>query len=420
VYSIQNLNTPIIFEIKAPPHFIHLCRKHFLTMDQINGIQVTSYEGRVVCSPKFQGMRPEYITKELVALAPDTLAVVDALNPKSMHVFDSNSGKEIGKIVHSMDIAGVGLNQHNLGPHERLLVFVDKNMEFFIASLISANVASAKGPVNFPFHKLTSHIESFLFNDETDMLVGVSDGKLHVWCHPASMFVDKDLLPLSSYVNDSAEFGRNAKISAYSGSKVTVRRVDGSISFVSTLSDVPLLYEFSRADRWDQCLRLCRLQNSSVLWGALASMSLMKKHLETSIAALAELNEVVKVEYLQFVQAIPSEEGRNAEMALFRRQPDEAERILLQASPPLVYRAIKMNIRLYRWSRALDMAVKNRSHVDTVLAYRKTYLEDFAKQETDAKFTQYSSQVTVDWEAIRAKEGKEVEEERSRSKNSRK
>lgn len=40
IYSISNLNTPTIFDIKAPPHFLHLCKKTFLTLDQINGIQV--------------------------------------------------------------------------------------------------------------------------------------------------------------------------------------------------------------------------------------------------------------------------------------------------------------------------------------------------------------------------------------------
>ena len=437
IYNIQNLNTPTIFEIKAPPHFLHLCKKHYLMLDQINGLQVFSYEGRVVCTPKFAGMRPEYLTKEMVSLSPDTLAVVDAVNPKIIHMFDSNTGKELGKVVHTVEITTVGLNQHNIGPQERLLVFADKNLEFFISNLSATSVAGGKGSAVFPFMKLQSHIESFLFNDDSDMLVGVSDGKLHVWCHPAVTFVDKDILPLSSYINDSIELGRNAKIIAYSGSKITLRKVDGSIIFASSQTDVSLLYEFARADRWEQCVRLCRHQSSSVLWGALAGMSLLKRQLDTSIIALSELNEVVKValppwlnyfcifcymllkmkvEYLQHVQQIPSEEGRNAEMALFRRQPDEAERILLQASPPLVYRAIKMNIRLYRWSRALEIALKHRTHVATVLAYRKAHLDDFVKAETDAKFIQQNKDVTFDWDIVRAQEHKEAEEERSRGK----
>jgi intraflagellar transport protein 80 len=104
----------------------------------------------------------------------------------------------------------------------------------------------------------------------------------------------------------------------------------------------------------------------------------------------------LKVEYIQYIKTVPSPEGQQAEIALFRRQIDEAERIFLNASPPLVYRAVKMNIRFYRWTRALDIAVKFRTHVDTVLGYRQRFLDQFQKTEADPKFIQYASQVSLD------------------------
>ncbi|CAN0326891.1 unnamed protein product, partial [Ectocarpus sp. 13 AM-2016] len=54
--------------------------------------------------------------------------------------------------------------------------------------------------------------------------------------------------------------------------------------------------------------------------------------------------QVDKLEFVQHVLKVSSEEGRNAELALYRRCPEEAESILLQASPPLIYRAIKLNV----------------------------------------------------------------------------
>ena len=105
---------------------------------------------------------------------------------------------------------------------------------------------------------------------------------------------------------------------------------------------------------------------------------------------------------------------QNAELALYKRRPDEAERILLQASPPLLYRAIKMNIRLFRWDRALELAVKHRSHVDTVLAYRAKYLDAFKKSETDDRFKQLNSTVQWDWDQVKAKKDLEKREEASR------
>ena len=99
------------------------------------------------------------------------------------------------------------------------------------------------------------------------------------------------------------------------------------------------------------------------------------------------------MEYLQQIQNYNSEEDRQAGIALFRRLPDDAERILLQASPPHIYRAIKLNIELYRFTRALDLAVKYKQHLDIVLAYRNRYLTQFNKMEGDTKFLAYKAEV---------------------------
>ncbi len=100
------------------------------------------------------------------------------------------------------------------------------------------------------------------------------------------------------------------------------------------------------------------------------------------------------MEHLQSIQKIGSEEAKQAEIALFRRLPEEAERILLQASPPLVYRAIKLNLDLYRWTRALELALKYKVHLDTVVAYRSNFLRQFQREETDKKFLQYANEVS--------------------------
>ena len=44
-------------------------------------------------------------------------------------------------------------------------------------------------------------------------------------------------------------------------------------------------------------------------------------------------------------------------------------------------------------SRALELAVKYKTHVDTVLAFRQKYLEDMGMEETVKKFKQYSEKV---------------------------
>ena len=49
-----------------------------------------------------------------------------------------------------------------------------------------------------------------------------------------------------------------------------------------------------------------------------------------------------------------------------------------------------MNIKLYKWDRALDIALQNKTHVDTVIAYRKRFLQMQKKEEDIDKFKQYN------------------------------
>jgi hypothetical protein len=60
----------------------------------------------------------------------------------------------------------------------------------------------------------------------------------------------------------------------------------------------------------------------------------------------------VRVSCGQHIKRLPLPELRSAELALYRRRPDQAESILLAAQPtPLVWRAIEMNLNIHRYDR---------------------------------------------------------------------
>ena len=44
--------------------------------------------------------------------------------------------------------------------------------------------------------------------------------------------------------------------------------------------------------------------------------------------------------------------------------------------------------------RALELAVKHKTNVDTVLAHRQRYLDNFDKKETNKRFLQYAEGVS--------------------------
>jgi intraflagellar transport protein 80 len=109
------------------------------------------------------------------------------------------------------------------------------------------------------------------------------------------------------------------------------------------------LQEFTTKRQWEEAIRLCRNVNAKELWACLAVMAVYGQDLNTAEVAYAAIDEIHKVQFICQVKAIPSSEGRAAELALLRKQPREAESILLGAN--LVYRAIKMWMDLYNWDR---------------------------------------------------------------------
>ena len=89
-----------------------------------------------------------------------------------------------------------------------------------------------------------------------------------------------------------------------------------------------------------------------------------------------------------------------------------AASVVLQAG--LVYRAIEVNMRMLRWEHALELAAKHNAHVDTVLFHRQQYLRSMQRQESDQEFLRYAGLVTVDADAVRAKEQQEMQMEAQR------
>ena len=122
------------------------------------------------------------------------------------------------------------------------------------------------------------------------------------------------------------------------------------------------------------------------MWACLAAMSIDCRELNTLEIALAVIDEADKVQYINYIKELPSEPARNAALSLYCKKVNEAESILMGAR--LYYRAIKMNIKMYKWDKALDIAIAQKTHVDTVIAYRKRFLEQYNKEETNERFTQ--------------------------------
>ncbi|XP_041119958.1 intraflagellar transport protein 80 homolog isoform X2 [Polyodon spathula] len=408
VYSAKNFNTPLIFDLKeGTVSLILQAERHFLLVDGA-GIYLFSYEGRLISTPKFPGMRTDILNAQTVSLSNDTVAIRDKADEKVIFFIDALSGKPLGDgkpLTHKMEIMEVALDQSG-SANERKIAIVDKNRDLYITSV--RRFGKEQNII-----KIGTMVYTMAWNDSANILSGIQNSFFTVWYYPNTVYVDKDLLPKTIYTKDASEFSQTPQIFNYVGNQVTVRRADGSLVYTSISPYPAILHEYATASRWDDALRLCRFVKEQTLWACLAAMAIAKKELTTAAVAYAAIGEIDKVQYINAIKDLPSKESSMAHMMLFSGNVQDAEGILLQAG--LIYQAIQVHINLYNWDRALELAVKHKTHVDTVLAHRQKYLEDFSKKETNKRFLQYSEGVVVDWEKIQAKIEMEIAKEREKA-----
>uniref|UniRef100_A0A8D0B0J4 Intraflagellar transport protein 80 homolog n=1 Tax=Salvator merianae TaxID=96440 RepID=A0A8D0B0J4_SALMN len=383
IFSIKNWNTPLIFDLKeGTVSLILQAERHFLLVDG-GGIYLYSYEGRLISSPKFPGIRTDIINVQTISLSNDTLAIRDKSDEKVIYLFDPLSGKPLGDgkpISHKSEIMEIALDQKGL-TNERKIAFIDKSRDLYITSV--KRFGKEQKVI-----KIGTMVHTFAWNDTCNILCGLQETRFTVWYYPNVVYVDKDLLPKTIYEKDASEFSKNPQIVSFIGSQVTIRRADGSLIHISIPPYPALLHEYVNNSKWDDAIRLCRFVKDQTLRACLAAMAVANQDMNTAEIAYASIDETDKVQYISSIKDLPSKESRLAHILLFSGSEQEAETRLLQAG--LVYQAIQVNINLYNWERALELAVKHKTHVDTVLAYRQKFLDDFGKKETNQRFLQYA------------------------------
>jgi len=398
IYQQANWNTPHVEDLKEPPTLIVQCPFHFALVDA-NGIQVINYEGRVLSTIKYAGLRAEFLNHSTLSICRDAVCLVDPSNLKQVRVFDIFTGRPVGNpIVHKLDIVKISLNQQGTGA-DRTVAILDKNKDLYLTKAMKPDRCE----------KLGAMVDSFAWNDTTDMLIALADEKLQTYIYPSVCFVDKDLLPKTLQSKPCTDAGKYANIVSFYGSHCVVRKADGSDLAAVIMPYPQLLYKHFESGSWEQAVRLCRYVKSPELWASLAAMAIHLRALDTVEIALAAIEEVDKVQFIGHIKKLPDEVLKSAELALFCKRPEEAMNILLQNKR--IYRAIKMNVRLHRWTDALELALKHQTHVDTVLAYRQRHLQQMKHVETNESFKQWAQQVEVDWTIVKQKIAMEKETE---------
>ncbi|XP_053544626.1 intraflagellar transport protein 80 homolog isoform X3 [Ictalurus punctatus] len=259
VYNTKNWNTPLILDLKeGTVSMILQAERHFLLVDG-GGIYVYSYEGRLVCAPKFPGMRTDILNAQTVSLSNDTIAVRDKADEKVVHLFDAQTGKPIGDgkpLTHKMEVMEIALDQCGAS-NDRKIALIDKNNDLYLTSARRLGREQR-------MHKIGSMVHTMVWNDSANILCGIQDNQFTVWYYPSAVFVDKDLLPNTLFTKDASEFSSAPHILNYTGTQVTVRRADGSLVYGGVPPYPTMLHEYTGSARWEEALHLCHFAKLGV------------------------------------------------------------------------------------------------------------------------------------------------------------
>lgn len=394
IYKERNWTTPVTYDLKSGAvNLIKQAERYFLLVENHTGVQLLSYEGRVINTLKYPGIQPDAINSQTITISNDTVVIRDKRDPKALHVFDAVNGRELNEgqlIQHKTDVESVCLSQFG-NPQQRLLAFLDKNHDLYISFVRERGVSVLLG----------SMVTSIYWNDQYNILAGTQDSHLVVWYYPDIVFSDKDLLQYTCVDKQNRSYPKNPQIISFLGNHCTLRRSDGALIRIQVSPFPAILHQHVFNNQWTAAVKLCRLAKDHSLWACLAGMSAAAREIPTAIIAYSAIDEVHKVHYLSNIQSIQSPEYRNAEISLFCHQIQQAESIYLQSGN--IFQAIDLNMQLFNWERALELAVKYKTHVDTVLAFRQKYLKELGCKETVTKLQQYSDKITIDWEKVDAK-----------------
>jgi len=460
-YPLHALTTPALIEAKAPAILITLAPSSFLVADLVTGARMYRYGGKLIAAMRHPGLRPDMLTQRTVAVSDDIVAVVDcssfgsgaagmvgaggsvlpgavvpaqtgdgASSRNRVLLLDATSGRALALIQHTQEICEVALSQAGLTT-DRKLTFVDRNRDLYIAPAIRSS-ATTPGVPSAPTNniKLGTLVDSAAWHESAEILVALRDGCHVVYTCPEAYFIDKTLAAYTRVVTDAqSTLGRRPVISRVNGSRTHVRRADGVNVVLMHPPAAAQLDALTRRNQWVQAVRLCRVaqralnggltagaaagqnEESSSLWAALAIAAIKAGQVDVAEVACAELEEVDKVEFMQSVRALPSEPARLAELKLYTKNVDEAEQILLQSG--LIYRAIQMNMRIFRWQRALELANLNKLGVDVVIAKRRQFLTAMQQAENLPAFQALASRPTLDANDIKKFEEVEYAKEAS-------
>uniref|UniRef100_A0AC35UHV9 WD_REPEATS_REGION domain-containing protein n=1 Tax=Rhabditophanes sp. KR3021 TaxID=114890 RepID=A0AC35UHV9_9BILA len=389
LFHQNNWILPKIIELKEGNVFtIMQAKKYFLLLSN-EQIEIMTYEGHAQALIKLN-IQTGSVNEKLVALSDEIVAVIDSTETKIINLFEASTGKALndGKIEHVQEIIEIGIDKIGSGSG-RKVAFIDNNRDLYL-SLVHAYGVTDR------IQKLASNISEFKFHDKTNMMVALQDqGKVLVFAYPNIVFVDSELLADSIITIDLPSIGKSPSLISFLSDSVYILKSTGAIISKVVPQTVQIITDSIGLSKWDQVIRICRSAKEPYLWAVVAGLAVVERNVAMAEVSYSELDRADKVLFLTRIRTEKNAQLKNAYFAMFAGRISEAEGILLNGS--FIFKAIYLNIQMFRWERALQLALKYNEHVDTVLGYRQRYMNDIEEDENDDNFLAQYKQVSLDF-----------------------
>uniref|UniRef100_A0A8R1DXP0 WD_REPEATS_REGION domain-containing protein n=2 Tax=Caenorhabditis japonica TaxID=281687 RepID=A0A8R1DXP0_CAEJA len=138
---------------------------------------------------------------------------------------------------------------------------------------------------------------------------------------------------------------------------------------------------------------------NDILWATFAGLSISYKNMIAMEIAYAALDDDEKVSLISEINDKSDKDVRQAMQMLLTGKVNDADVQL--DSHGESFKALMLNIYMFKWKRALELAAKNKQWLEILMGYREKYLKNSNQKETNPEFAKFMSEVEIDWVHIR-------------------
>ena len=399
VQNLSSFNTTNVIELNGyfQAYTSYLTDTYFVILDQQIAMHLYSYDGKLILNNNLTSNRSKVLHPQQFSLCSEFVAFRDIQDDRLIHISNLFNGSSVigfsKEFLHPIGVSILKLSNTQTFA-SRPLAFLDKNCDLYI---LLFNLYHSNPLLTY---KLGNFVGSFQWHNNCPMLASIQEGLLNIWFNPFLFSIDKDLFPYTKFVFSNIDICPDSQILEFSGQNCLLQHSDGSITSIYISSNLTTLHSYLHKKLWEDCIRLCRIVSETRLWACLATSAACEGEIQISEISYSALHAIDKVEFWKQIDTYIGNDIQSAILSLLQNKNAQTEGVFIKCGK--VFKAIELNLRTFNWDRALTLAIKHQTHIDTCIAYRAKFIKSLSIEEDRKKFKQFSD-IEIDWDKINLK-----------------